>query len=512
MATLKARLAEGWPTIASALLFLLAFPPFNLSLLVFVALVPWLLRLKALSPKQAAVSGMAWGAIVYFGQMFWVAILVGRWVGNFALGLVPLGIAVILAGSIHMVLGLAIQRCWARGWAWGIPLVWAGFEAAKSFAPGIAFPWALLATPLTDLAPLIQLAWFGTIYAVSAWLVWGNVLAARFLSGEHPRALAPSVAVFGILLGVSLARFNQPIEGESMVLTAGQPGVDLAFGDSNEADARLSRIVPALQWYAASRGSRLLVLPEGLVMGGDGMPPAVPFELDPALTPVIFGGQRVPDPSGDIRYQSAYAFDGRWQYADKTRLVVFGEYVPLRDRLPFLDAFRLPTGDLTAADTVRALDVGGLRVGALICFEAMFHDVAQAQAKNRSQVLAVMAIDDWYRGSNAPEILRTFAVWRAVETGLPVVRSGSLGYSMVIDARGVVEAMAQLDQTIPLSARVVVPPGPDRFPLVEFFPWAAGLALAASLFLPGRPAAVRPEAAPRRQKRGRAKPEGRRPA
>lgn len=506
MATLKARLLEGWPTIVSALLFLLAFPPFNLSLLVFVALVPWLLRLRTLTPKQAAFSGMAWGAIVYFGQMFWVAILVGRWVGSIALGLVPLAIAVFLAGVIHMLLGLAIQRCWARGWTWGIPLVWAGFEAAKSFAPGIAFPWALLATPLTDFAPLIQLAWFGTIYAVSAWLIWGNVVAARFLSGEPPRALAPSLAVFGILLGVSLARFNQPVVGESMVLTAGQPGVDLAFGDPDEADARLSRIVPALQWYAASRDSRLLVLPEGLVLGGGGLPPTVPFVLDPTLTPVIFGGQRVPDPSTDVRYQSAYAFDGRWQYADKTRLVVFGEYVPFRDHLPFLDAFRLPTGDLTAADTVRALDVGGLRVGALICFEAMFHDVAQAQAKNRAQVLAVMAIDDWYRGSNAPEILRTFAVWRAVETGLPVVRSGSLGYSMVIDARGVVEAMAQLDQTIPLSARVLVPSGPDRFPLIEWFPWAAGLAWAASLFLPSRPGDARIEPASSKTKRRRSKP------
>lgn len=486
MATLKARLAEGWPTVVSALLFLLAFPPFNLSLLALVALVPWLVRLKSLSAKQAALSGMAWGAIVYFGQMFWLATLVDRWVGSFALGLVPLGVAVFLAGVVHMFLGLAVQRCWAWGWSWGIPLVWAGSEAAKSFAPGIAFPWALLATPLTDLAPVIQLAWFGTIYAVSAWLVWGNVLLARYLTGEHPRALSPGVAVFGILLGLSLVRFNQPIPGEPMVLTAGQPGVDLAFGDPDEVDAKLSRVVPALQWYAFRRESRLLVLPEGLVLGGGGLPPNVPFELDPSLTPVIFGGQRVPDPAGDVVHQSAYAFDGRWQYADKTRLVVFGEYVPFRDHLPFLDAFQLPAGDLTPAERVRALDVGGLRVGALICLEALFHDVAQAQAKNNSQVLAVMAIDDWYRGSNAPEILRTFAVWRAVETGLPVVRSGSLGYSMVIDARGVVQAMAPLDQTIPLSAEVDVPPGPDRFRYVELFPWLAGLGWGGSLFLPSR--------------------------
>ena len=56
---------------ASAALYHAAFPPFNLSLLVFVALAPWIASLKAASGWGAFRSGYLFGLLFWLGQFHW---------------------------------------------------------------------------------------------------------------------------------------------------------------------------------------------------------------------------------------------------------------------------------------------------------------------------------------------------------------------------------------------------------------------------------------------------------
>ena len=138
--------------------------------------------------------------------------------------------------------------------------------------------------------------------------------------------------------------------------------------------------------------------------------------------------------------------------------MIFGEFVPARDYIPFLKAFNIPTGDLSAGDHgTQALTLGGLRVGPVICFEGMFPDIAYKQARNGARLLAVISNDDWYIGTPAPDQARLASIWRAVETGLPLVRAASLGYSMAVDGQGRVIAHAPVGRPFPLQVNVPVP-------------------------------------------------------
>jgi|GEM_PF-6272985 len=134
-------------------------------------------------------------------------------------------------------------------------------------------------------------------------------------------------------------------------------------------------------------------------------------------------------------------------------------------------AFHLPSGDLSAGDKLKGLDVGGLRVGPLICFEALFPDLAFRQAALHPDFLAVMSIDDWFRGSPAPARLADASRWRATETGLPLVRAGSLGRTMILNAQGAVL------QDAPYGGRRLVvaalEKGHGPFPIAWLFPAAA---------------------------------------
>ena len=111
---MKKNLAKLLPALLSAGLAVLAFPPFNLLFLVFVALAPWLGYLRNCTPKEARQSGYIFGLIYFGAQMFWVFIFVNQWVGNPALALLPWVVTMGLGAPFYALLGGLIHRCWAK--------------------------------------------------------------------------------------------------------------------------------------------------------------------------------------------------------------------------------------------------------------------------------------------------------------------------------------------------------------------------------------------------------------
>jgi len=241
-------------------------------------------------------------------------------------------------------------------------------------------------------------------------------------------------------------------------------------------DKRIDESVAGLMGVAAANGSDLVVFPEGLTPPSESVPPTGPFGEAPPAT-VIFGGTHTVDGKN---YQSAYAYDGEWHVADKTRLVIFGEFVPFRG-LSILDRFDLPSGDLVEADELTTLEVRGTKVGAMLCFEGLFPDIGERHARNGANMLAVMAIDDWYEGTTAQEQLYSASVWRSIEAGMPVARAASKGYSFITDYRGRIQTMATYGEMMPIRAEVAVPERPDGFPFRFAFVWVCWLACLATL-------------------------------
>jgi len=471
-----ARLAKAWPCLASALLVNLAFPPFNLGLLVFVGLAPWLASLRESTGKQGWKSGWTFGFLLCLGQFAWMFAFVNHWTHNPAISILP-----YLAGSAFVacyfgLLGWLLALAWQRKWIWTIPILWAGVEVFRSYLPVVAFPYGLIATPLWPYPQAIQTAYYGSIYLTGAWVLLLNVVFALYLAGQgNWLRLRGYLSLFVLGLVVSIVRFEAPTSAAKATITVGQPGVDLAFGNPDQNNAILKQTVADFYTQARRQQSDLLVLPEG-ISGPDGSFPPTPVFKVENNPPILFGGQRGSD---NPRYQTAFAYDGKWSYADKTRLVIFGEFVPLRDQLPFLaSAFQLPGGDLTPGDELKALQIGKIKVGPLLCFEGLFPDLSYKQAKNGAQLLAVMSVDDWYFGTPAPDQLMAASVWRAVETGLPLVRAASLGYSFAVDPRG--NMLGAIPTTQRQTLRVEVPiADPNTSPFFPVFPIASCLSLVA---------------------------------
>ncbi len=448
-----------------------------------MALVPLLDVVYRSNPKEAWKAGYLFGIVFCLGELHWLAQLTQVWTHSFWLGLVPWLLATAAMACYYGLFCLLAQRCFERkrfGW---IPIVWAGIEVFRTYIPVLAFPWALVATPLWRYPALIQTAHLGTIYLISAWVVAINLCVALMLKERDLLKVVGRLAIAcSVQLAISIGLYLVPLPATRARVTLGQLGLDMAFSPSAVIQAKTPALVRDYQEVARHDHSDLLVLSEGIASAEDDRH-FFPFDLDPRI-PTLFGGQR--QESVGAYYQSAIGFDGTWHHADKTRLVIFGEFVPGRDFLPFLKAFGLPGGDISAGKTgVQEIPLGRLTVGPLLCFEGLFPDLSYRQALNNTDLIAVMSDDDWFMGSSAPEQLRIAAIWRAVETGMSVVRVGSLGHTLAVDRKGRPIISLPLRRQVAKTVDVPVSKASPWLVLLPAFP-ACSLALCLVCLVPTR--------------------------
>src|SRR5690606_35884086 len=123
---------------------------------------------------------------------------------------------------------------------------------------------------------------------------------------------------------------------------------------------------------------------------------------------------------------------------DKSHLVPFGEYVPLRGLLGLLGLGRfVPSSiDFTPGPGPTVIDLEGLpSFSPLVCYEVIF-PAAVVPRNARPDWILNITNDGWFGRSSGPYQHLVTAQFRAVEEGLPVVRAAGTGISAVIDGHG----------------------------------------------------------------------------
>ncbi len=164
---------------------------------------------------------------------------------------------------------------------------------------------------------------------------------------------------------------------------------------------------------------------------------------------ILFGllSEVVVDPSrAPYKYNSAlllYETGARGGRYDKIHRIPFGEYVPFRDWLPWMDAFAPYETDysIRAGKHMTRFTLDKYRFGVLICYEDTDPFLARPYGVAGTDgppvdFLVNISNDGWFDGSSEHDQHLAIARFRAVEARRSVARAVNMGISAVIDGNG----------------------------------------------------------------------------
>jgi len=480
--------------VATALLLILGMPGrIGWWPLLFIALTPLLSAVRRLPPMRSACMGMFCGLLYNIGLLYWIVIVLGRYGGLPPWISVPgMTLLALYMGSYFalfcLLLNLVINRSGSGKGStarlvFAAPVLWVGLDFLRSFLFS-GFPWMDLGYGLYRQPLLIQVADLGGHHLVSfcivllnSLLVWLVDRSPNRLSGSVLRQRIPAVIACVLLAcvgGYSFLRYQQV---SSAMETGQQATVGVVQGNINQDEkwtaARKEDTVD--RYLALSRNIlenqdvELLVWPETALPFYPQQDPLMGRVLDfvqdeninlltgapyfvlktqkkAELKPIdYFNSGLLINPSGKLT--------GRY---DKQHLVPFGEYVPIRSYLPFLEPLVVSVGDFTAGSSYEPLQAGNIMAGVLICFESIFPEISRREVEAGSNLLVNLTNDAWYGRSSAPYHSLAMSVFRAVETRRSLVRAANTGISGFVEPTGTIRAQSQLFVSAALTETMVL--------------------------------------------------------
>jgi apolipoprotein N-acyltransferase len=411
----------------------LAFPEANWWPLGFVGLVPLMaLVIRAPTGREAGVLGWVGGTGFFLAMHHWLLGSVGAFV-------VPLGLALGLLWIPWARIARATMGADPRPGAALVlvPAAWVAAEYIRSWDQ-LGGPWGVLGASQWDNPLPRALAAMGGVWLVSAALVAVNVALALALSpGRTGRQRIRSASLAAGLVVV--------------VFAAGAliPGPD-AEGEITVAGVQTGRIEgPAARFDAHVEATRDLVGEDlDLVVWPES---SVGFDLEDDPTRLARLAALSDDLGVDLLvnvdarrgeggiFKSALLVgpDGVQSRYDKTRLVPFGEAIPLRPLLGWVTSLTPAADeDRRRGDELVVMETAGIGVGPLVCFESTFPDLGRGLAEKGADLIVLQTATTTFQGSWAHDQHASLAALRAVEAGRPMMHTALSGTTAAFDAEG----------------------------------------------------------------------------
>ncbi|MEM1106817.1 MAG: apolipoprotein N-acyltransferase [Pseudomonadota bacterium] len=374
--------------------------------------------------------------------------------------LLPGGLALIWGAALAMA-GAFWSASPARLFCFCLFFSMAEFARGTLFG---GFPWNLAGTSWVAGGAISQAASLGGVYWLTAMTVLVCAAPATLVDTRPERAMvlrfAPSIAAViavASVWGWGGQRASAPpemTETQIVLMDVGVPQTE-KFIDGRANPAVLRRYLQFLNDVPGRPGD-LIVWPEGAV----GSVLLEARQLEPVAaylgerTLISGSARRKTGPDGAAWFNSLAVVNaesartGAVGVYDKHRLVPVGE-LPVSQILPFGEAIsawlpgalqQLARSGFTPGpgpSVVYGQDVPPFI--AMICYEALYPSVArqaQTAAGHRADWIVIVSNDGWFGSVVGPDQHYAQNRYRAIETGLPIVRVAARGTSAVIDGFG----------------------------------------------------------------------------
>ncbi len=442
-------------------------------LALFAAFAPstqWWLAIVGFALFGLALEGRSWqvgfGLGLLFGLAFFLPLLsfTNIYVGDFpwyalsvmeALLTAPAG-ALIAAASRR----LPLWPVWAAS-------AWITGEALRARLPFGGFPWGGVAFsqpdgPLLPVASLLSATGLAFLTALAGFALARLVLALAIdRDGWRSAAVLTSIGLLAVpfvlgLIGRTTVQNGAGAPTTTIAVIQGdvpRPGLEFNAERRAVLDMHAQRTHELAAEVRAGTAPKptLVVWPEN----STDIDPYRNADANAVITaaardigvPILVGAVVQADTPGEA-YNQAIVWDpvtGPGQTYDKRHPLPFGEYMPYRSFFRiFSDKVDLQRGTFLPGDTVGNLDVAGVNVGDVICFEVVYDDLVRDVVAGGAQVLVVQTNNATFGYTDETYQQQAMSRVRAVEHGRQVLISSTSGVSAVIRPDGTIESSIPL--------------------------------------------------------------------
>lgn len=447
--------------ILSAVLITLSFPPFDLWYVAFIALYPLIAELTN-HPEKSFRKGILFGFVYSLFMVHWLAFNSGAAVWLVTISMVAAALTLSLNYGIIAWLATMVFR---KNRYWGLamfPLIWTSVEYLRTFG-ALGFPWVNLANSQSSHLLFIQTADIGSIYLLTFLIVTMNILVFGAIQAlnQKNKVIPWFAGFFGILTVVYLYGFialNRDYSTEKSVnFRILQPnyGSSEKWLRSNRED--VFAVMDSLSRSPSDDSIQVIVWPES----------ATPVYIRAHARYRNYLGKLANDENillitgapdyqrvlnETLPYNSLFLFEPTYGITvkyDKEHLVPFGEYIPMSEIWPLLKGLNLGQGNFIPGtnNPLFKNQAGTFTAAPMICYESIFPQPARRKVLAGGEFHILVTNDSWFGNSWGPYQHAAQAVFRAVETRRPVIRSANTGISFAVDIFG------HRSEAIPLNRR-----------------------------------------------------------
>ena len=325
--------------------------------------------------------------------------------------------------------------------------VWAVYEWTQTIG-WWGVPWARLPIGQSEYIVGLQTAsLFGPYFITFAIVLVNFCVAYVLVEGKGIKTMTVAAAATLVFqYGVGTALYFIPMDGTETVRVAAVQGnisSNEKWDESGDQKTRTLKVYAEYTLKASENGADIVVWPET----------ALPY----SVTEKNFYGKYCSSVAeeGNVTVLAGVLRDNGFRNSvvcvlpdgsfhdtvyDKQRLVPFGEFVPFKEvfelLIPPLADLVMTSGDMIAGEDTQIMELDGVKVGCLICFDSIYEDLARRSVKDGANIICLSTNDSWFTDSRALYMHNAQAQMRAIENGRYVVRAANTGISTVISAKG----------------------------------------------------------------------------
>lgn len=445
---------------------MVAFPPLGLSFLAWIGIAPLLYTL-ARAPRSAKSGfgyGLLAGSTFFYGSCFWVTYSMIHYGGlpawlAYTLGIIPAVVLGSFWGIFALTFNIIVRRLGQGGFLL-VPFLWVATEWARAEVTTIGWnalgysqalhPWLvgiargagvygvsfLLVATQSALVwaslrllnrsewewrwtwRLVGLGGIGALVAASLISSWGGARPSvprphEWRGGFHVLAIQPNIPITALFDPELQTRHFLRLVATTRSALATHPEVDLVVWPESPLNISLGdspEVLDMLQSLVREHGVYLLL---------NAVERRPPDEW--------YNSVAVLSPEGEVIAEY-----------EKIGLLPFGEYVPLRGLIPWIDRLPALAGDFTPGREYTVADLGRVKVGSFICSEAAWPEIPRKLTANGATLLIEVTNDGWFGPTAAAQQHLWHAIFRAAENDRPLIRVTNNGISAYITGGGLV--------------------------------------------------------------------------